>query len=68
MSVSSADKYDGLMRVRVEKGNGLRMGRDVSVFLIFIGALLNQPFLTLVVIALLMNLETTRRVMVCRNA
>lgn len=64
----TADKYDKLMRLRIEKGFGLRMGRDVRVFLIFVGALLNQPFLTLLVIALLMNLETARRVMVCRNA
>ena len=64
----TADKYDGLMRSKSEKGIGLRMGRDVRVFLIFVGALLNQPFLTLLVIAVLMNLETVRRVVVCRNA
>jgi CDP-L-myo-inositol myo-inositolphosphotransferase len=63
----TADKYDGLMRSRIEKGGGLRMGRDVRVFMIFVGALLNQPFLTLLVIAVLMNLETARRVVVCRN-
>lgn len=64
----TADKYDGLMRSRIERGIGLRLGRDVRVFLIFVGALLNQPFLTLFVIAILMNLETARRVVVCRNA
>jgi phosphatidylglycerophosphate synthase len=64
----TADKYDSLMRSKFEKGDGLRMGRDVRVFLIFVGALLNQPFLTLLIIAVLMNMETVRRMVLCRNA
>ena len=64
----TADKYDSLMKSRFERGPRLRMGRDVRVFFIFLGALLNQPFLTLLVIAILMNLETVRRLWVCRNA
>ncbi len=60
----TADKYDGLMRQR--GGGVLRMGRDVRVFLIFLGALFDQVFATLLIIALLMNLETVRRVVVCR--
>ena len=64
----TADKYDNLMRSRFEGRGGLRMGRDVRVFLIFVGGLLNQPFLTLLVIAVLMNIETVRRMVVCRHA
>ena len=64
----TADKHDNLMKLRIEKRVGFRIGRDVRVFMIFVGALLNQPFLTLLVIALLMNMETTRRVIACRNA
>jgi len=41
-----------------------RMGRDVRMFIIFIGALINQPLLTLVIIAILMNIENIRRVVV----
>jgi len=63
----TADKYDGLMRARVESGGGLRLGRDVRVFLIFLGALFNQPFAVLLIIAVLMHTETVRRVLVCRN-
>jgi len=66
----TADKYDGLMRQRAAAGTrglNLRLGRDVRVFLIFVGALLNQVFLTLIIIALLMNLETIRRMIVCRH-
>jgi CDP-L-myo-inositol myo-inositolphosphotransferase len=41
-----------------------RMGRDVRMFIIFLGALINQPLLTLVLIALLMNAENIRRIVV----
>lgn len=66
----TADKYDGLMKRRSMTsglGMGLRMGRDVRVFLVFVGAILNQVMLTLAVIAVLMNLETIRRMVLCRN-
>ncbi len=65
MNSYTADKYDGFMKKKLGEGRHyLRMGRDVRVFLIFIGALINQPFLILLVIALLMNIENIRRVKV----
>ena len=64
----TADKYDGVMRRRVSHGGGFRLGRDVRVFLIFFGAILNQAFLTLVVIAAVMNIETIRRVIMCQGS
>jgi CDP-L-myo-inositol myo-inositolphosphotransferase len=63
----TADKYDSLMRGRIASGRRLRIGRDIRVFLIFLGALFNQPFGVLAVIAVLMNTETVRRVIVCRG-
>ncbi len=63
----TADKYDGLMRDRVDQRPGFRMGRDVRVLLVFLGALFNQVPLTLLVIAVVMNLETIRRLIVCRD-
>ncbi len=63
----TADKYDRLMRSRIDHGKGFRMGRDVRVFLIFLGAIFNQIYLTLVVIAAVMNIETIRRVIICRD-
>lgn len=62
----TADKYDGLMRHH-SLTSRLRLGRDVRVFLVLLGALTNQVFLTLAFIALAMNLETLRRVWVCRH-
>ena len=61
----TADKYDNLMKKRTQKG--LRMGRDIRVFLIFLGAIFNQAYLVLIVIAVLMNLETIRRMIICKN-
>ena len=66
----TADKYDNLMRERIKTGGkaGLRMGRDVRVFLIFMGAVANMVLPVLVLIAVVMNLETLRRVSIARNA
>ena len=65
----TADKYDNLMRERIRAGGktGLRMGRDVRVFLIFLGAVANMVLPLLVLIAVVMNLETLRRVSIARN-
>ncbi len=61
----TADKYDGLMRSR--GGSRFRIGRDVRVFLIFLGALFDQVLPVLVFIAVVMNMETLRRLWVCRK-
>ena len=61
----TADKYDGLMARRFPGVVYLRLGRDVRVFVIFLGALLNQPLLTLGVITLVMNVEVVRRIALC---
>lgn len=61
----TADKYDNIMKKRSQKG--IRIGRDVRVFLIFLGAILNQVYLVLIVIAVLMNLEVVRRMVICKN-
>ena len=65
----TADKYDNLMRERIQAGDkaGLRMGRDVRVFLIFLGAVANMVLPVLVLIAVVMNLETLRRVSIARD-
>ena len=58
----TADKYDGLMAQKLHGASYLRLGRDVRVFVIFLGAVLNQPLVTLGVVALVMNVEVVRRV------
>jgi len=65
MTSYTADKYDSLMKAKFSKGKGIRIGRDVRIFLIFLCALCNLPLMTLIVLAILMNVETVRRVVVC---
>jgi CDP-L-myo-inositol myo-inositolphosphotransferase len=60
MNSYTADKYDGLMK-RYFKSS-FRIGRDIRLFLIFLGALLNLPILTLFILAILMNFENIRRI------
>ena len=62
----TADKYDHLMRERIQKGFHFRMGRDVRVLLILLIALTNQVFWGLLIIALLMNSEVLRRLWACQ--
>jgi len=65
MNSYTADKYDGLMKKKVAPGKHyFRMGRDVRMFIIFLGALINQPLLVLFVIAILMNAENIRRIVI----
>lgn len=61
----TADKYDARMQRDFKKH--IRIGRDIRVFLIFFGALLNQTFWTLVIIAALMNAESVRRIYAFRT-
>jgi hypothetical protein len=50
------------------RANIFRLGRDVRVFLIMIGALTDQVFLVLTSLAFMMNGEVLRRIWVCREA
>jgi len=60
----TADKYDGLMKSRFSKGHNIRIGRDTRIFLILLGTVANLPFATLLLLAIVMNVETIRRVFV----
>jgi len=62
----TADKYDAIFRKEIYKTNGIRIGRDVRLFVIFIGALSNQILITLAIIAILSNFVSIRRLVVLR--
>ena len=64
----TADKYDGLMAQKLQGASYFRLGRDVRVFVIFLGAVLNQPLVTLGILALVMNVEVVRRIVICARA
>ena len=63
----TADKYDGLMVQRLQGTSYFRLGRDVRVFVIFIGAIFDVPLVTLGVVAVVMNVEVVRRIVVCAS-
>jgi len=63
MNSYTADKYDGLMKKKLGPGKHyFRIGRDIRMFIIFLGALINQPVLILFIIAFTMNAENIRRI------
>ncbi len=60
-----AMEYDRLM---IKKGSKkyFRIGRDVRLFVIFLGSILNRPFETLLLIASIMNFENIRRIVILK--
>jgi len=65
----TADKMDAYMRrVWPDRKKYIRLGRDFRMFVFFVAALCNQPLWGLVVIAVLMNLENIRRIIVLYRA
>ncbi|MBA7507904.1 Bifunctional IPC transferase and DIPP synthase [subsurface metagenome] len=63
MNSYTADKYDGLMKKKLSPGKHyFRIGRDIRMFIIFLGTLINQPVLILFIIAFTMNAENIRRI------
>jgi len=68
MNSYTADKYDGLMRRRLGPGASyFRLGRDVRIFIILLGAVANLPLVALIIIAVVMNFENVRRVRLLYN-
>lgn len=65
----SAARFDDLLDGTVFRGRRppLRIGRDVRLFVVFVGSLLNLPLATLAFLALLMNGEVVRRAVILRT-
>jgi len=64
----TGDKYDSIFRNEdMRKRSKFRIGRDVRLLLITIGALTNQIPIILIIIAVLANFEALRRLIVFRN-
>jgi len=64
----TSDKYDSIFRNGdMTKRSKFRMGRDVRLLLITIGALTNQIPIMLIILAVLANFEALRRLIVFRN-
>ncbi|KAG2477604.1 MAG: hypothetical protein NPMRTH1_1040001 [Nitrosopumilales archaeon] len=64
----TSDKYDSIFRDGdMTKRSKFRIGRDVRLLLITIGALTNQIPIMLIILAVLANFEALRRLIVFRN-
>jgi len=64
----TSDKYDSIFKNNnVEKSSKFRMGRDVRLLIITIGALTNQIPIILIILAIITNFEALRRLVVLRN-
>jgi CDP-L-myo-inositol myo-inositolphosphotransferase len=61
----TATKYDTLLKLK--KGATWRFGRDIRMFIIMIGAVLNEMYYLLVILALLTNIVSIRRLYVLRE-
>ena len=64
MNSYTAIKYDAIFK----KGKArIRFGRDIRLLLIAVGAMLNQVFFALIILGILTNGESIRRLLVLKN-
>jgi len=45
----------------ISKHSNFRLGRDITIFIIQIGAIINIPYITLTILAVITNVEVCRR-------
>jgi len=51
----------------ISKHSNFRMGRDITIFIILIGAIMNIPYITLMILAVITNVEVCRRLWSLKN-
>mgnify|MGYP002525605746 FL=1 len=51
----------------ISKHNNFRIGRDITIFIILVGAIMNIPYITLVILAVVTNVEVCRRLWSLKN-
>ncbi len=68
MSSYTAVAYDKLLKKGIVKNNfSIRIGRDLRLFIIFIGAVCNQLLIAMVILMLIAHFESIRRLFVFKN-
>lgn len=68
MNSYTALSYDKLIALNLVKGKKtIRIGRDIRLFIVFLGSVLNQMLAALGLLALLTNVESIRRIFVLKN-
>jgi len=51
----------------ISKHNNFRLGREITIFIILIGAIMNIPYITLMTLAVITNVEVCRRLWSLQN-
>jgi len=51
----------------ISKHSNFRLGRDITIFIILIGAIMNIPYITLIILAVITNVEVCRRLWSLKN-
>jgi len=67
MNSYTARIYDELLKKELINGSTLRIGRDVRLFIVFLGALSNQLLATLIILTVVTNVESVRRLFMVRQ-
>ena len=62
----TAGMYDDLINKKLIN-NTFRIGRDVRLFIIFVGSLFNQVFLVMIILSIITNTETIRRLFILKK-
>jgi 1L-myo-inositol 1-phosphate cytidylyltransferase / CDP-L-myo-inositol myo-inositolphosphotransferase len=62
----TAGIYDDLIHKKLIN-NTFRIGRDLRLFIIFVGSLFNQVFLVMIVLSILTNTESIRRLFILKR-
>jgi len=62
----TAGIYDDLINKKLIN-NTFRIGRDLRLFIIFVGSLFNQVFLVMIILSLLTNTESIRRLFILKK-
>lgn len=67
MNSYTAIPYDQILQTNLLPHRAMRLGRDVRLFVVFLGALFNQLLFTLIILAVVTNFEILRRLIVLRH-
>jgi len=59
----TAYKYDEIFK----NNNSFRIGRDVTTLILFVGAILNFPYFTLILLTVLFNFEILKRIYLLKD-
>ena len=62
----TAGIYDDLINKKIIN-NTFRIGRDLRLFIIFVGSLFNQVFLVMIILSILTNSESIRRLFILKK-